>query len=82
MTTRNGATAGQQGDFFDLLTAPANDQNAPDPETAPIDSEEIELADLRSRLETALKQVRKGKLAASSGEESLRRAFAATRQKD
>lgn len=81
MTTRNGAPE-DQGDFFDLLTAPANDGNALEPEPAPADSEEVELADLRDRLTIALKQVRKGKMAASSGERTLRSAFATARRKD
>ena len=80
MTTRDRAPSEKQGNFFDLLTVPANDENAPEPD--PIDSDEVELADLRDRLTTALKQVRKGKMAASSGEQTLRLAFAAARRND
>ena len=80
MNTRNGTPAEAQGDLFDLLTAPANSQNAPEP--APMEPDDVELADLRDRLTSALKQVRKGKMAASSGEQTIRRAFAAARQKE
>ena len=80
MNTRNGTPAEEQGDFFDLFTAPASNQKAPEP--APMEPDDVELADLRDRLTTALKQVRKGKMAASSGEQTIRRAFAAARQKE
>ena len=82
MTTRNGAPAEGQGDLFDLLVPQAPNEPAQKFQPAPVDNDEVELADLRDRLTTALKQVRKGKMAASSGERTIRSAFAAARQKD
>lgn len=65
-----------QGNFFDLLTPPP----ARPAESALMEPDELELAELQERLTMALKQARKGKLAASSGEESIRQAFAAAKR--
>ena len=45
MTTRNGAPAEGQGDFFDLLVPQAPNEPAQKFQPAPVDNDEVELAD-------------------------------------
>ena len=63
--------------FRDVIRTSARRQGRP----APARREEAELGDLRSRLKVGLHQARAGDLADGSGEDAIRRAFAAARER-
>lgn len=82
MGTRNVVLTDTQSDLVDRLVASGRYQNASEALRAGLrllEREEAELGDLRRRLSTGLEQARLGELAEGTGEEALRRAFAAAR---
>ncbi|MFV0473238.1 MAG: type II toxin-antitoxin system ParD family antitoxin [Pikeienuella sp.] len=84
MATRNVVLTETQSDFVDRLVASGRYQNASEALRAGLrllEREEVELGDLRTRLATGLEQARRGDLTKGSGEDAIRRAFAAARTK-
>ena len=84
MVTRNVVLTDTQSDLIDRLVASGRYQNASEALRAGLrllEREEAELGDLRTRLTTGLDQARGGGLAEGSGEDAIRRAFAAAREK-
>lgn len=82
MATRNVVLTETQSDLVDRLVASGRYQNASEALRAGLrllEREEVELVDLRTRLATGLEQARLGDLAEGSGEDTIRRAFAAAR---
>ena len=82
MTTRNVVLTDSQSALVDRLVASGRYQNASEALRAGLrllEREEAEFGDLRARLMTGLEQARHGDLAEGSGEEAIRRAFAAAR---
>lgn len=82
MATRNVVLTDAQSDLVDRLIASGRFQNASEALRAGLrllEREEAELGDLRNRLAGGLDQARRGDLAEGSGEEAIRRAFAAAR---
>ncbi len=82
MATRNVVLTDTQSDLVDRLVASGRYQNASEALRAGLrllEREESELGELRSRLQSGLEEARKGNLAEGSGEDAIRRAFAAAR---
>lgn len=82
MGTRNVVLTDTQSALVDQLVASGRYQNASEALRAGLrllEREEAELGDLRARLASGLEDARQGKLADGSGEEAIRRAFAAAR---
>ncbi|MFV0360735.1 type II toxin-antitoxin system ParD family antitoxin [Tropicimonas sp.] len=82
MATRNVVLTDTQSDLVDRLVASGRYQNASEALRAGLrllEREEVELGDIRTRLATGLEQARRGDLADGSGEDAIRRAFAAAR---
>lgn len=82
MATRNVVLTDTQSDLVDRLVASGRYQNASEALRAGLrllEREESELGDLRARLMSGLDEARRGDLAEGSGEEAIRRAFAAAR---
>lgn len=82
MATRNVVLTESQSDLVDRLVASGRYQNASEALRAGLrllEREEAELGALRERLTTGLGQARTGQLAEGSGEEAMRRVFAAAR---
>ncbi len=82
MATRNVVLTDTQSDLVDRLIASGRYQNASEALRAGLrllEREEAELGALRDRLTSGLEQTRRGDLAEGSGEEAIRRAFAAAR---
>jgi len=82
MATRNVVLTDTQSALVDRLVASGRYQNASEALRAGLrllEREETELGDLRARLTTGLEQARHGDLAEGSGEDAIRRAFAASR---
>ncbi len=82
MATRNVVLTDTQSDLVDRLVASGRYQNASEALRAGLrllEREESELGDLRTRLAAGLEQARRGDLAEGSGEDAVRRAFAAAR---
>ena len=82
MATRHVVLTETQSDLIDRLVASGRYQNASEALRAGLrllEREEAELGALRSRLTTGLEQARRGDLAEGSGEDAIRRAFAAAR---
>ncbi|MBB2970907.1 type II toxin-antitoxin system ParD family antitoxin [Mesorhizobium sp. RMAD-H1] len=80
MATRNVVLTDSQSALVDRLVASGRYQNASEALRAGLrllEREEAELGDLRERLMTGLEQARRGDLAEGSGEDAIRRAFAA-----
>lgn len=80
MVTRNVVFTDSQSAFVDRLVASGRYQNASEALRAGLrllEREEAELDDLRIRLTTGLEQARRGDLAEGSGEDAIRRSFAA-----
>ena len=83
MTTRNIVLTDTQSDLVDRLVASGRYQNASEALRAGLrllEREESDLGELRTRLQSGLEEARKGELAEGSGEEAIRRAFAAARE--
>ena len=82
MATRNVVLTEAQSGLIDRLVASGRFQNASEAMRAGLrllEAEEAELALLRDRLQTGIEQARTGELAAGSGEDAVRRAFAEAR---
>jgi antitoxin ParD1/3/4 len=82
MATRNVVLTDTQSDLIDRLVASGRYQNASEAMRAGLrllEREESELGELRARLKSGLDEARKGDLAEGSGEDVIRRAFAAAR---
>ncbi|MGP9805955.1 type II toxin-antitoxin system ParD family antitoxin [Paracoccus sp. NSM] len=82
MATRNVVLTETQSDLVDRLVASGRYQNASEALRAGLrllEREEAELGALRSHLTAGLEQARRGDLAEGSGEDAIRRAFAAAR---
>lgn len=82
MGTRNVVLTDTQSNLVDQLVASGRYQNASEALRAGLrllEREEAELEDLRARLTVGIEEARKGELAGGSGEEAIRRAFAAAR---
>jgi antitoxin ParD1/3/4 len=82
MATRNVVLTEPQSDLVDRLVASGRYQNASEALRAGLrllEREEAELGDLRARLTVGLEQARRGDLAEGSGEDAIRRSFAAAR---
>jgi antitoxin ParD1/3/4 len=80
MATRNVVLTDAQSALLERLVASGRCQNASDVLRAGLrllEREEAELDDLRARLSTGLDEARRGDLAEETGEEAIRRAFAA-----
>ena len=84
MGTRNVVLTDAQSQLVDRLVTSGRYQNASEALRAGLrllEREEAELGDLRARLMVGLDQARAGELADGSGEEVVRRAFAAARRR-
>ena len=84
MATRNVVLTDTQSDLVDRLVASGRYQNASEALRAGLrllEREESELGELRSRLQSGLEEARRGDLAEGSGEDAIRRAFAAARER-
>ena len=82
MATRNVVLTDTQSDLVDRLVSSGRYQNASEALRAGLrllEREESELGALRDRLSAGIDQVRAGQLADGSGEDAVRRAFAAAR---
>lgn len=82
MATRNVVLTDSQSTLVDQLVTSGRYQNASEALRAGLrllEREEAEFQDLRDRLTAGLDQARRGDLAEGSGEEAIRRAFAAAR---
>jgi antitoxin ParD1/3/4 len=82
--TRNVVLTDAQSELVDRLVATGRYQNASEALRAGLrllEREEAELGDLCARLMVGLDQARAGELADGSGEEVVRRAFAAARRR-
>lgn len=82
MATRNVVLTDTQSDLVDRLVASGRYQNASEALRAGLrllEREESELGELRTRLQYGLEEARKGDLAEGSGEDAIRRTFAAAR---
>lgn len=84
MATRNVVLTETQSDLVDRLVASGRYQNASEALRAGLrllEREEAERGELRSRLTAGLAQARRGDLAEGNGEDAIRRAFAAARDR-
>jgi antitoxin ParD1/3/4 len=82
MGTRNVVLTDSQSALVDQLVASGRYQNASEALRAGLrllEREEAEICDLRSRLTSSLDEAHRGEFADGSGEEAIRRAFAAAR---
>jgi antitoxin ParD1/3/4 len=82
MATRNVVLTEAQSDLVDRLISSGRYQNASEALRAGLrllEREEAEMADLRARLTAGLDEARREYLAEGSGEDAIRRAFAAAR---
>jgi len=80
VATRNVVLTDAQSALLERLVASGRYQNASEVLRAGLrllEREEAELDDLRARLSTGLDEARRGDLAEGTGEEAIRRAFAA-----
>lgn len=82
MPTRNVVLTDSQTDLIERLIADGRYQNASEALRAGLrllEREEAEMTALRDRLAVGLEEARSGALAEGSGEDAIRRAFAAAR---
>jgi antitoxin ParD1/3/4 len=82
MPTRNVVLTDSQTDLIERLIADGRYQNASEALRAGLrllEREEAEMTALRARLAAGLEEARAGALAEGSGEDAIRRAFAAAR---
>lgn len=82
MATRNVVLTKAQSDLVDRLVSTGRYQNASEALRAGLrllEREEAEMTELRARLTAGLDEARRGDLAEGSGEDAIRRAFAAAR---
>ncbi len=83
MVTRNVVLTDTQSELVDRLVAMGRYQNASEAMRAGLrllEREEAELDELRRRIRAGLDDARSGNMAAGSGEDAIRRAFARARQ--
>ena len=83
MPTRNVALTETQTQLIDRLVADGRFQNASEAMRAGLrllEREEVEMTDLRTRLAAGLREARAGAFADGTGEDAIRRAFAAARE--
>lgn len=83
MATRNVVLTDSQSAMVDALVASGRYQNVSEALRAGLrllEREEAELESLRTRLSEGVDQARRGDLADGSGEDAIRRAFAAAGQ--
>lgn len=83
MATRNVVLTESQSDLVDRLVSSGRYQNASEALRAGLrllEREEADFAALRDRLAAGVEQARAGQLADGSGEDAMRRAFAAARK--
>ena len=84
MATRNVVLTDTQSELVDRLVASGRYQNASEALRAGLrllEREEAELGELRARLNAGLEEARSGALADGLGEDAIRRAFAAARER-
>lgn len=82
MPTRNVVLTDRQTDLIERLIADGRYQNASEALRAGLrllEREEAEMTALRARLAAGLEEARAGALAEGTGEDAIRRAFAAAR---
>lgn len=82
MPTRNVVLTDSQTDLIERLIADGRYQNASEALRAGLrllEREEAEMTALRARLAAGLEEARSGALAEGTGEDAIRRAFAAAR---
>jgi antitoxin ParD1/3/4 len=82
MPTRNVVLTDSQTDLIERLIADGRYQNASEALRAGLrllERDEAEMTTLRTRLAAGLEEARSGALAEGSGEDAIRRAFAAAR---
>ena len=82
MPTRNVVLTDSQTDLIERLIADGRYQNASEALRAGLrllEREEAEMTALRDRLAAGLEEARAGEFAEGTGEEAIRRAFAAAR---
>ncbi len=82
MPTRNVVLTDSQTDLIERLIADGRYQNASEALRAGLrllEREEAEMTALRERLTAGLEEARSGEFAEGTGEEAIRRAFAAAR---
>lgn len=82
MATRNVVLTDRQSDLIDRLVASGRYQNASEALRAGLrllEREESEFGELQDRLKVGLEEARRGDLAAGTGEDAVRRAFARAR---
>jgi len=82
MPTRNVVLTDSQTDLIERLIADGRYQNASEALRAGLrllEREEAEMAALRARLVAGLEEARTGEFAEGTGEDAIRRAFAAAR---
>ena len=85
MATRNVVLTDSQTELVDRLVATGRYQNASEALRAGLrllEREEVELTELRARLQTGLDQARNGDLADGSGRDAVRAAFARARTRN
>ena len=85
MATRNVVLTDSQTELVDRLVETRRYQNASEALRAGLrllEREEVELTELRARLQTGLDQARSGDLADGSGREAIRAAFARARTRN
>ena len=85
MATRNVVLTDSQTELVDRLVATGRYQNASEALRAGLrllEREEVELTELRARLQTGLNQARNGDLADGSGRDAVRTAFARARTRN
>lgn len=83
MPTRNVVLTETQTQLIDRLVADGRFQNASEAMRAGLrllEREEAEMTDLRTRLAAGLREARAGAFADGTGEDAIRRAFAAARE--
>lgn len=83
MPTRNVVLTDTQTKLIDQLVEDGRFQNASEAMRAGLrllEREEVEMADLRTRLAAGLREARAGAFADGTGEDAIRRAFATARK--
>ena len=83
MPTRNVVLTETQTQLIDRLVADGRFQNASEAMRAGLrllEREEVEMTGLRTRLAAGLREARAGAFADGTGEDAIRRAFAAARE--
>ena len=83
MPTRNVVLTETQTQLIDRLVADGRFQNASEAMRAGLrllEREEVEMTDMRTRLAAGLREARAGAFADGTGEDAIRRAFAAARE--